>query len=275
MSFFKRLARKINSAKVIVFRPESEVLDETGYIHPRPAKHYIPDWYKKIPSHVDRNNDVNPRTQEKDHTVKGCVPILDAFTSGYIQELSMDIDVQRGGEGAVAFHWPRQNPWEPVRAPRHPAAMKGFVHPDGYDSNPYLWIQPFEFNVPKGYSILITHPFNRYDLPFLTMSAIIDVDVFPQRAEITFYLKSNFSGVIEKGTPLFQVIPFKREKWESETAEYNNAWRMRWVNLSRNVFGGAYKKNFWHKKEFNEKPQPARCPVTGATEQHGDQDNVR
>jgi hypothetical protein len=242
MNFFNRLARKINSAKVIVFRPENEVLDETGYVPPRPAKHYIPDWYKKIPALIDRNNGVNPRTQERDHTVKGCVPILDAFTSGYIQELNMDIDIQRGGEGDVAFQWPRQNPWEPVRAPRHPSAMKGFVHPDGYDNNPYLWIQPF---------------------------------AFPQRAEITFYLKNNFSGIIEKGTPIFQVIPFKREKWESEIAEYDNAWRTRWVNLSRNVFGGAYKKNFWHKKEFNEKPQPARCPVTGATEKHGEQDNVR
>lgn len=179
--------------------------------------------------------------------------------------------MQRAGEGAVSFYWPRQNPWEPVRAPRNPAAMKGFVHPDGYDNNPYLWIQPFEFNVPKGYSILITHPFNRYDLPFITMSAIIDVDVFPQRAEVTFYLKSDFSGVIKRGTPIFQVIPFKREKWESEVLPYNESWRLKWVNLSRNVFGGAYRENFWHKKEFNEKSTPAKCPVMHAPEE----DDVR
>ncbi len=271
MNILRKIIRKAKNAQLVSFRPEHETLHETGYVPPRPAKYYVPDWYRKIPQTVNKQQGINPVTQEKQHTVKACVPVLDAFTSGYIQELNMDIDVQRAGEGAVSFYWPRQNPWEPVRAPRNPAAMKGFVHPHGYDNNPYLWIQPFEFNVPKGYSILITHPFNRYDLPFITMSAIIDVDVFPQRAEVTFYLKSDFSGVIKRGTPIFQVIPFKREKWESEVLPYNESWRLKWVNLSRNVFGGAYRENFWHKKEFNEKSTPAKCPVMHAPEE----DDVR
>lgn len=270
MNPFKRLFMRAADIKTIFFRPESVSLDQTGYTPPRPARNYIPDWYRKIPSTVNKKNEVNPRTQEKEHTVKACVPILDAFTSGYIQELVMDIDVQRSGVGAVAFYWPRQNPWEPVRAPRHPAGMSGFVHPDGYDNNPYLWVQPFEFNVPKGYSILITHPLNRHDLPFITMSAIIDADAFPQRAEVTFYLKNDFSGVMKRGTPIFQVIPFKREKWESEVVPYNESLRMKWVNLSRNVFGGAYRDNFWHKKEFTEKQPPAKCPVM-----HGGDEDVR
>lgn len=269
MNFFKRLIMRAADIKTIVFRPENEVLDQTGYMPPRPAKHYVPEWYRKIPKTVNRDPKVNPVTQEYEHTVKACVPVLDAFTSGFIQELNMDIEIRKEKSGLVSFVWPRQNPWEPVRAPRNPVAMKGFVHPEGYYPNPYLWIQPFEFNVPKGYSLLITHPFNRYDLPFQTMSAIVDVDVFPQRAEITFYLKDDFEGVIKRGTPIFQAIPFKREKWESEIASYDNSWRLKWVNLSRNVFGGAYRENFWHKKEFSEKNPPARCPVM-----HGGDEDV-
>lgn len=271
MSFIKKIFRSASNTKKVLFRPEHEVLDQTGYIPPRPAKYYIPDWYRKIPKTVKNQKSINTITQEYDHTVKACVPVLDAFTYGYIQELNMDIDIQRAQNGNVAFYWPRQNPWEPVRAPRNPAAMEGFASPDGYDPNPYLWIQPFEFNLPKGYSLLITHPFNRYDLPFQTMSAVIDVDVFPQRAEITFYLKSNFNGIIPRGTPIFQAIPIKREKWESDVAKYDNSWRLKWVNLSRNVFGGAYRENFWHKKEFTEKSVPSKCPVMHGVDQESEE----
>lgn len=32
MNFFKRFARKINNARIVVFRPENELLDGTGYV---------------------------------------------------------------------------------------------------------------------------------------------------------------------------------------------------------------------------------------------------
>jgi hypothetical protein len=31
-----------------------------------------------------------------------------------------------------------------------------------------------------------------------------------------FIIKSGFEGIIEKGTPMFQVIPFKRADWQAE-----------------------------------------------------------
>ncbi len=97
MNILRKIIRKAKNAQLVSFRPEHETLHETGYVPPRPAKYYVPDWYRKIPQTVNKQQGINPVTQEKQHTVKACVPVLDAFTSGYIQELNMDIDVQRAG----------------------------------------------------------------------------------------------------------------------------------------------------------------------------------
>jgi hypothetical protein len=104
------------------------------------------------------------------------------------------------------------------------------------------------------------------------MSAIVDTDVFPLRAEITFYLRSDFSGVIPRGTPIFQAIPIKREEWSSVFEKYEEAHTLKYIALSRNVFGGAYKSNFWQKKKYGQGDQQAdpqaRCPVM-----HGGQED--
>lgn len=253
--------------KVITWRPESSQLQDTGFVHPMPARDYVPQWYKNIPQFVPGVDKFNIQNGEYNHTVKACVPITDAFTAGFIQELSTDLQVTRDGQGSTGITWPYQFPWEPVRKPRHPSAMEGFPAPDGYEPNPYLWIQPFEFGVPKGWSVLITHPLNRNDLPFRTMSAIVDSDDFPLRAEITFYLDKKFTGVIEKGTPIFQIIPFKREEWSAMRLPYNDAHRTKYVHLTRNVWSGAYRKLFWKKKSYNDitpMGDISKCPVMGS-----------
>ena len=263
--FWKRILKPLKKSK-ITFRPESPQMNGAGFQHPLPAKSYIPEWYRKMPNRLPGANAINKETGEVDHTVKSCVPLLDAFATGYIQELNEDLYIEPGPGDSANFWWPRQHPWEPVRGQRNHKAMQGFPAPAGYISNPYLWIQPFEVGLPKGWSALITHPLNRNDLPFLTMSAVIDMDDFPQRSEVAFFMKSGWTGMIPKGTPIFQVIPFKRENWETELFTYEEPHRMKFLNMTRNVFSSGYKDNFWKKKEYGgDKPKSnqARSPESG------------
>ncbi len=261
---FQKVKNRFSGVKIITWRPEAITLDDTGFAHPMPAKNYVPSWYKAIPTFVPGMEKFNQEHNEYNHTVKNCVPLIDAFTTGFIQELSTDLQITRHPNGATGISWPQQFPWEPVRKPRHPTSMTGFVAPEGYEENPYLWIQPFEFGVPKGWSVLITHPLNRMDLPFRTMSAVVDSDDFPLRSEITFYLNKGFTGVIEKGTPIFQIIPFQRADWEAKLLPYNEHHRTKFVHLTRNTWGGAYRRGFWKKKSYNdvtEYPNTEKCPV--------------
>ncbi len=75
---------------------------------------------------------------------------------------------------------------------------------------------------PDGYAVLFTHPFNRFDLPFTTLTGVVDCDQyhdnwvhFPAR-----WHDVNFSGLLRKGTPIAQCLPIKRENWVGRTAPF-------------------------------------------------------
>jgi hypothetical protein len=136
---------------------------------------------------------------------------------------------------------------------RDPGGIKGFPVPSGHDSDNWAFLGRFGFKVPNGYSVLVTHPLNRFDLPFTITSGIMDADSYFAEGSIPFFLKSNFEGVIERGTPIAQIIPFKKESWSSEVSyddKYMNASEQ--VKFDANsVLSGYYKKMFWNKKTFD------------------------
>ena len=74
-----------------------------------------------------------------------------------------------------------------------------------------LW----SIEAPEGYSLLFTHPLNRFDLPFTTLSGLVDCDRY-RDSWIHFpahWHNMNFSGVLPKGTPVAQCLLVKRENW--------------------------------------------------------------
>ena len=83
----------------------------------------------------------------------------------------------------------------------------------------YGWRMNWYYETPPGYSVLITHPMNRFDLPFYTMSGIVESDIWGLPVFTAFFLQKDFIGVIPKGTPIFQIIPFKRDDWEREVSD--------------------------------------------------------
>ena len=61
---------------------------------------------------------------------------------------------------------------------------------------------------------MITHPLNRNDLPFITISGIVDGNfAISADGNVPFYIKNNFEGIIPQGTPIAQLIPFYRQNW--------------------------------------------------------------
>jgi hypothetical protein len=63
--------------KKITFRSEDVAVD---WLKPEPTQKHIPDWFKGINPIIDN-----------EMTIKKCVPVLDAFTSGYVFRTSVDI----------------------------------------------------------------------------------------------------------------------------------------------------------------------------------------
>jgi hypothetical protein len=75
---------------------------------------------------------------------------------------------------------------------------------------------------PEGYALLFTHPVNRFDLPFTTLTGLVDCDRYHDNW-IHFpahWHDASFSGVLPKGTPVAQCLPVKREKWQARTIPF-------------------------------------------------------
>lgn len=219
---------------------------------PTPSSSEVPGWYKKLPKYTNNSSrpmieDVNNSSgQFSNKTVKNCVPYLDSLTTGYVAKLWQDVQVIRTKDGPK-ISWPVDP--QPCSA-RPEEKTKGLPVPPGCLSTQFTWMSPFIIQTPPGYSVLVTHPLNRFDLPFITLSGVVDADYILGPGHFPFYLKEDFEGIIESGTPIYQIIPFKRESWASKNDKslVEKSDKNRWNSLAKAV--GFYRDNFWHKKSY-------------------------
>lgn len=226
------------------FSKESELLVAC----PKPAKSFYPTWLKEMPNRWTNN------LGQEFPTGTQCMPFTDSFSTGYIQELPCDVEFTKSvneetGSINLGYRWAgdlqvmdtRQEHGAPLLLPKFP----GFYHAD------LQWLTFWEPKTPPGYSALYVHPLNRFDLPFQTMSGIIDTDNWPVHGPIPFLLKEDFVGVIPAGTPMYQIIFVKRDEWVSKKGTYNEEKSKPIRYKVFRHFSGGYKKNFWIKKSYN------------------------
>ena len=207
---------------------------------PKPSKLSIPLWYKKTPSKPEGLN-VNTST------MKQCVPFLESLMAGYIAELWCDILVTKENNKSV-LTWTTHN--APIRE-REVFPTLELPVPEGHSAQRFTWKSPYFIKTPPNHSVLITHPFNRYDLPFTTLSAIVDTHEIMYNGNIPFFLKKDFEGIIQKGTPVYQILPFVNNSWESK--ENTGLIKEGLINERKSfaVFSGWYKNNVWVKKDYS------------------------
>lgn len=215
---------------------------------PSPSKNHLPEWYKKSEQFVGGKPKIDERGVNRG--LKLCVPFLDSMTSGYIATLWQDIIVSQEN-GLPWITWEvTETSYSPVDY-RTSESAPLLPIPSGHSPTHFVWKNPFFFELPEGYSMLLSHPFNRFDLPFTTLSGIIDADGILARGNIPFFIKDGFEGIIKQGTPIFQIFPFKRENWNIENdIDLKNRGKKN-VSLASRVIRGWYKDNIWHKKEYN------------------------
>lgn len=200
--------------------------------NPLPTSKAIPDWYRAMGRVVDGTQ-----------TVKTCIPFLDSLTAGYTILLAADVYFENGVCQEIS------------KISLITTHNKSQISPEAiskdYADQPYKWLNNFIVETPKGYSSFITHPINRIDLPFYTLSAIVDTDTFPAPVNFPFFIKKDFTGIIKEGTPIAQIIPFKRTDWKSEVNDKEDTEIP--ASFKNNVFNppfGYYKRIFWKRKKY-------------------------
>ena len=212
---------------------------------PKPSSKELPNWYKNTPSYID---DQGKKWIDQNHpsTIKGCIPVFDALTAGYILYTSSDLQVtqkngeteylSRGKRSIIELHGLNQAPLHPLK-----------------NGNPYpKWINPYGIKTPRGYSTLFTMPMHRESV-FTIFSGIVDTDKYSAAVHFPFVLKDpKWEGIIPAGTPMAQAIPFKRDFWKYEICsdEYNVRQKQIDSNNLMALLFNSYKKQFWSSKQY-------------------------
>jgi hypothetical protein len=188
----------------ILFRPYYGNLIDL-LVEPVPAVKALPDWWKTMPKYAKTPNNY-PAV-----TVKACAPTLDAMSTGYIVKLWSDLLVEDGK--VIASATARTN-YEAV-SQWNPEQVSHFEIPDGFTKAVYKYQHGWSIQTPKGYSCLFTQPYAYTSSVTQVISGIIDTDILKTDANTPFMIREGFNGIIKRGTPMFQVIPFKREEWHA------------------------------------------------------------
>lgn len=225
---------------------------ENSIFHPFPASSVVPDWYRKMPMHVGGNEksfvDGFPNS-----TIKRCVPVADAMGAGYIiptyQDVVVSDQIQQDGSSLPYFSWRGNNENFAVidfhqvsQAPIHPMA----------NGNPFpKWNNPWAIKTPPGYSVIFCNPMHRDNGIFTIFPGIVDTDSYSAPVNFPFQLNNpDFRGIIPAGTPICQIIPFKRDEWDM-VMENNNPEKSKHITsgLVRLIWN-SYKRQYWSRKEF-------------------------
>ena len=231
--------------KIIKFIPSSNISKEDKYlIAPKPIKSLIPQWWKSGESEIE----LDGKTMAG---MKACIPFMDIMLSGYALVAPFDIYISETKDGDVKVSWNSPEEWQRFIAER-PAILGATIpRPAGHHPNGFVWSSLWGWKTPRGYSVIVTHPFNRHDLPFTTLSGIIDSDKFEAHGNIPFFIKKGFTGIIKEGTPLVQLIPFKRKKWDMVVDTLLIKRVLRKSNaLRREKNPKGYKKALWQRKTY-------------------------
>jgi len=224
---------------------------------PHPANRILPEWVAKMPSYAGGKQGVDDNA-DPNSTIKKCMPVIDSMTAGYYMPLFCDLWIER--KDHISFKWSMDT--LPLITAQNPDRYTEYPIPEGYHQMAFKFNNPWIIKTPPGWSCLFTHPLNYDDLPFRCIPAIVSTDKFPAPVHFPFFLKEGFQGLIEKGTPLVQVIPFKRETFKSEFS-YDKGEKLSKIwKRAESVFFGRYVKFFRETSKYTEGSlkTESKCP---------------
>jgi hypothetical protein len=257
-----------DSSNVVSFKSYRPWLNKSSASVPVPTQDVIPKWYKdadrfaKNPvtgEYYKAPKNICPFPKEgttddygKIPTWKACPAIMDAFTTGYVLKTPCDITFFKNAQGNidVKITDPRYQDFCGKRSP-----MDQFEHPVGYYKEHFAWYPDWGVELPEGYSALFMTPMNRFDLPFINTTGVVDVDKVHLLGTFPFFIIEGWEGTIPAGTPYIQFLPFKREDWshDIEFQPHSQIYDKMVKNMEfyRQPDGGIYKNKVWSRRKYS------------------------
>jgi hypothetical protein len=206
---------------------------------PVPAKTQLPAWFRELPA-VDTGK-LAPT--DSGLTVKRCMPFFDAMGTGWILPLAATVRLEISDNGKsveggwdfdrtmVSNHGQHQVAGNP-KEPRPPCKFHNY----------------WSVRTPPGWSCLFLPPLNRPNPAFECAAGIVDTDTYFAHIHFPFFATgADGLHVLEKGTPIVQVIPFRRDEGaiEGEVAvEADEEAASREVVFRNTIASGGWYRKF-------------------------------
>lgn len=178
---------------------------------PVPAADVLPEWYKSIQTRMPKELPLGANK-----TVQSCMSFLDSMSLGYILKTPADIHWKvpnpKTGHAPPTFEHNSHATFDVIDT--HPPQMVGTTEDGAYPgTGPIVQIlNKWLIKTPPGYSCLLTHPMNRPDPRFQHFSGVVETDRYfhETNGACLWTAEPGTEGIMEKGTPYLQVIPFER-----------------------------------------------------------------
>ncbi|MDX3926891.1 MAG: DUF6065 family protein [Shinella sp.] len=175
---------------------------------PVQAKTALPDWFRKLPA-VDQNH-LSP--SDNGLTVKRCMPFLDAMAAGWVIGLAATVRLEIADAGrTVNAGWDFDRTMVSNHGPHQVAGNAREPAP------PCKFHNYWTIRTSPGWSCLFVPPLNRPNGIFEAVSGVVDTDRYHSEIHFPFFATGEDGFyTLEKGTPIVQVIPFKRDTTDLE-----------------------------------------------------------
>jgi hypothetical protein len=186
--------------------------------------------------------------EERIRTLKHCPPVLDAMRTGFLMPLAADLVVQDGefswdwdlpatvtggvSRAPLGFHLSEQATGSPLHDPG-----KVFVKFNNF----------WAIGLPEGFSLLVCHPIHREDLPFRTLTGLVDADRYPGLIQFPArWHDPAFEGTLARGTPVAQCIPVRRETLELDCGALDDEAGQAFLEVTQALGAepGTYRKRY-------------------------------
>lgn len=209
------MIRLFKKQPLIEFMTQVHNLEYDKDAIPKPAKSFMPEWWKQIPYLSDSG----------EMTIKACPSYPDFFSHAFVVRswvnITFEAKPKNNSLNIKKFSDNRFPEWT-----LHPAEqMLDYGSFNVGDRKVTMTVKancPWNIRTPKGYSVLqlpMTYEFNKN---WSVMPGIIDTDIHPQINQQIMVHSNGEDVVIKKGEPLAMYFPFKREKWKNEIKTVNH-----------------------------------------------------
>jgi hypothetical protein len=171
------------------------------------------------------------------------------MSHGFMVLLPCDVSVQAG---QFSWDWPLPA----LTISGHPRSPLSFHVPEQLVGSPLAdgANSAIKFNsfwtieLEPGWSLLAMHPVNRFDLPFHTLTGLVDCDRFHEIGIFfpALWTDPDYVGTLPRGLPVVQCVPIRREPLELSFAAMDAEQSARFSATSQEILAepGVYKQRF-------------------------------